>query len=61
MIAKFTPFAIWSPSPFKSIRRPNSILDNQPSKGFVFLRRPHLPNQRRHGGFSVPQELHAIC
>jgi hypothetical protein len=60
MIAKFTPSTIWPLSLFKPIRRPNFILDNQPSKGFAFWRRPRLPNQRRHGGFSVPQELHAI-
>jgi hypothetical protein len=45
MVAKFAKATIWPTSSLKSIRRPNSILNDQPSKGFALRGRPRPPNQ----------------
>jgi hypothetical protein len=48
LVAKLANSTIWSSSLLKSIRRPNSILNYQPSEGFAFERCPRLPNEGGH-------------
>jgi hypothetical protein len=60
LITKLTSFTILSPSSFKPIRCPNTILDDQPSKSLTLWRSPRLPNQRRHEGLGVAEEFHDV-
>ena len=60
LVAKLALPTILPPPPLKPIRRPNSVLKDQPREDFALGRRPWLPNQRRHRGGSLPQELHVV-
>jgi hypothetical protein len=54
LVAKLAKATIFPTSLLKSIRRPNTILKDQPCKSFALWWCPRLPHQGRHGGGDEP-------
>ena len=60
LVAKLAKPTILPSSPVKSMRRPYSVLEDQPSEKFTFGGCPRFPNQGGHQGGGMSQKLHVI-
>lgn len=60
-LAKLASTAVWPTSADQPVRRPDSILKNEPREKLDLWRCPDLSNQRRHLGFDQSGKLHRVC